>query len=189
MDERSRRAVLGGAGVALAAALAGCNDLFGSGPSDGGGDGGGGDGGGGQPAEVGTPPGGYAAVERWLEGDPNGAKASNYDGTFTDLRGKDTVTIEVGAQGNGGARAFAPVAAVVSAGTKVRWQWTGQGGSHNVVAAPDEQLGESDYEFSSGAPTSGGDVTFSQTLDKSGYLLYHCEPHRSDGMKGGIGVE
>lgn len=181
MHERSRRAVLGTAGVALTAALAGCNGQPDPGSSDGGG--------GGQPGESGTPPGGYAAVERWLEGDSDDAAASNYDGTFTDLRGKDTVTIEVGAQGNGGSRAFAPVAAVISAGTTVRWSWTGQGGNHDVVAAPDEQLGESDYEFASGEPESGSDVTFSQTFPDSGYVLYQCRTHRSDGMKGGLGVE
>lgn len=184
MRDRSRRAVLGSAGAALTAALAGCNDLLGGGtPTDASG------GGGGQSAGSGTPPGGYAAVERWLRGDPDDNEASNYDGSFADLREKDTVTIEVGASGNGGNRAFAPAAAVVSTGTEVRWEWTGRGGAHNVVAAPSEQVGASDWSFRSGAPESGGDVTFTERFSESGHLLYHCEPHRSAGMKGGLGVE
>lgn len=186
MRDRTRRAVLGTTGAALTAALAGCTDLLGGGtPTDAstGGDGGE------QPAEAGSPPGGYAAVERWLQGDPDGNAASNYDGSFADRRGEDVVTIEVGASGNGGNRAFAPAAAVVSTGTEVRWTWTGEGGPHNVVAAPSEQVGASDWSFRSGEPASGGDETFTRTLSESGHLLYHCEPHRSAGMKGGIGVE
>lgn len=185
MRDSSRRAVLGTTGTALAAALAGCNDLLGGGtPTDasGGGDGE-------RPARAGSPPGGYAAVERWLRGDPDGNAAGTFDGSFADLREKDAVTIEVGAPGNGGNRAFAPVAAVVSAGTEVRWEWTGEGGPHNVVSNPGEQVGASDWSFRSGAPESGGDVTFTRTLSESGHLLYHCGPHRSAGMKGGLGVE
>jgi len=70
----------------------------------------------------------------------------------------------------------------------VEWSWTGEGGLHNVEALPTEQLGESDYEFSSGEPVDATGVQYTRTLDETGIVLYHCEPHLSLGMKGGIAV-
>lgn len=211
MSDRSRRAVLGTTGVALATALAGCNDIFGGGgdgsptPTEGEpGDGGtetegetpvgtetetGTADGATTPRQQQTPTGGPKAVNEWLTEDTVGGAAGNYDGEFADKTGEDTVEIAVGAEGNGGAYAFDPPAVVVDAGTEVQWQWTGEGGPHNVEAKPDEQYHTSDYEFSSGQPESGSDVTFSQTLDKSGVALYHCDERLSAGMKGGIVIE
>ncbi|MFC7028272.1 halocyanin domain-containing protein [Halomicroarcula sp. GCM10025324] len=168
----TRRQVLQGVLVGTVAGLAGCS-------GDGGGDGG--------DDEVSADD--YPVIDRWLTETELGGAADNYDGSFADERGADTVTVDVGAEGNGGAFAFGPAAAVVSAGTTVEFRWTGGGNPHNVEALPEEQLGESDYEFSSGEAEGGSGVKYTVTLDEPGIVLYHCEPHFSLGMKGGIAVE
>ncbi|WP_267643919.1 halocyanin domain-containing protein [Haloarchaeobius amylolyticus] len=101
---------------------------------------------------------------------------SNYSGTV-DRRGQESVTIRVGAGSQG--LAFDPPAIMVSSGTTIVWEWTGSGGTHNVVA----QSGEFQSEFSS---SSG--YTFEHTFDDGGVYTYVCEPHRSAGMKGAIAV-
>lgn len=211
MSDRSRRAVLGTSGVALATALAGCNDILGGGDGD--------DGGGDTPTdteedadgtetEAGgtetetaeesvstprqqqTPVGGPASVDKWLRETTVGGAADNYDGEFEDMTDEDVVGIDVAAEGNGGYLAFDPPAVVVSAGTDIHWQWTSHDDqAHNVDANPDEQMNTSDYEFSSGPPQQGGDVMFARTLEKEGVALYHCDEHLADGMKGGVVVE
>ncbi len=156
--------------------LAGCG-------GDGGGDGGnGGDGDTISSSE-------YPAVDEWLTETEVGGADDSYNGEIIDRRDTDNPTIDVGAEGNEGAYAFDPSAVAVSAGTTVRWDWTGEGGLHNVVADPDGQLGESDYEFSSGDPVSGDDNEFSHTFEQSGIALYQCEPHLTLGMKGAIVVD
>ncbi|PSP82859.1 halocyanin domain-containing protein [Halobacteriales archaeon QS_1_68_17] len=104
----------------------------------------------------------------------------NFDGSVSDMTGKDEVIVEVGSRGNGGYFAFYPVAVRVSPGTTVVWEWTGEGGAHNVVAE------EGTYESEL---TDEGGFTFSQTFPSSGDSLYYCEPHRSLGMKGAVVVE
>jgi len=170
----TRRRLLRSVGIA-AMALAGC-----AGDS--------GDGGGGQAPEAVTGED-YPTIDEWLTETEIGVATDNYDGEFADNRDQDTVTIQVGAEGNGGYFAYDPPAIVVSTGTEIRWNWTGEGNTHNVEALPDEQLGESDYEFSSGEPEGGSGVNYTRTFDGSGIALYHCEPHLSLGMKGGIAVE
>lgn len=128
----------------------------------------------------------YPAVDEWLTETEVGGEAPNYDGTIVNQREADTIQVEVGAGENG--IAFEPAAVAVSAGTTVRWEWTGEGGAHNVTARPDDQIGESDYEFSSGDPVDEEGETYEQTLDDSGIALYHCEPHLSVGMKGAVVV-
>ncbi|WP_276257713.1 halocyanin domain-containing protein [Haloglomus litoreum] len=131
----------------------------------------------------------FPAVDDWLTETDVGGADDTYEGTLVDLRDQDTVTIGVGTEGNGDDFAFGPSAVLVSAGTEVVWDWTGDGGRHNVEAEPDDQLGESDYEFSSGEPTQSADTEYRRTLDEAGVVLYHCEPHLSVGMKGGIAIE
>jgi halocyanin-like protein len=172
MNGERRRAFLSRAGIAITVGVAGC--------SGGGGD----DGGDGAPTGE-----DYPAIDEWLTTTEVGDADDTYDGTFVDRRGEDTVRVDVGAEGNGGYFAFGPSALVVSAGTTVEWNWTGQGNPHNVEALPEEQLGESDYEFSSGEAEGGSGVKFSRTLEDPGVVLYHCEPHLPLGMKGGIAVE
>jgi halocyanin-like protein len=177
MDRQTRRSVLRTAGGIVAVGVAGCAGS--DGDSNGTGDG----------------PSGrlqgedYPAIDEWLTETEVGGATSNYDGQLSDRRDRSRVSVNVGASGNDGNFAFAPAALVVDAGTEVRWSWTGEGNQHNVEAEPDGQVGESDYEFSSGEPVDAEGVQFTQTLSETGVALYHCEPHLSLGMKGGIAVE
>lgn len=129
----------------------------------------------------------YPEVDEWLTETEVGGEAPNYDGTIVNQREQDTVQVEVGAGEDG--IAFEPAAVSVSTGTTVRWEWTGEGGAHNVVADPDGQIGESEHEFSSGDPVNEEGETYEETLDDTGIALYHCEPHLSVGMKGAVVVE
>jgi halocyanin-like protein len=63
----------------------------------------------------------------------------------------------------------------------VVWEWTGEGGQHNVVAE--------DGTFDSGDPVAGSDATFEYTFGESGTWLYYCAPHRALAMKGAVVVE
>ncbi|PSQ57101.1 MAG: halocyanin domain-containing protein, partial [Halobacteriales archaeon SW_9_67_25] len=135
----------------------------GAGGGDGGGDSGGGGGGGG-----GTPDfGGYL-------GD-----VGNFGGSVVDARGQDGVTISVGAEGNGGNLAFGPAAVHVDNGATVVWEWTGNGGAHNVVSE--------DGAFESELTGEGG-FTFEHTFGEDGLFNYFCQPHKSVGMKGSVVV-
>ena len=97
-----------------------------------------------------------------------------------DRTGQDEVTIAVGAEGNGGAFGFDPAAVQVDPGTTIVWEWTGEGGQHNVVA----QDGAS---FESDLVTEAG-FTFSQTPESEGVITYYCQPHQQLGMKGVVVV-
>lgn len=116
-------------------------------------------------------------IDAWLQ------DAGNYDGSFAEPeRGPPyEALVDVGAQGNGGHLAFDPPAWVIPTGETVVWQWTGRGGSHNVVSA-----GDSDVQFRSGDPKTSG--KYERTFDTAGVALYYCKPHRSAGMKGAIAV-
>lgn len=131
----------------------------------------------------------YPAVDDWMTESDVGGADSTYEGEILDLREEDGVTIDVGSSGNGDGLAYGPSAVAISTGTEVQWEWTGNGGQHNVEAEPDAQIGESDYEFTSGDPIEGADNDYSYTFEESGIALYHCEPHVSLGMKGSIVVE
>ena len=98
--------------------------------------------------------------------------ANNYDGSVTDARGQDEVTVDVGAGSSG--LAFGPAAVHVDNGATVVWEWTGEGGAHNVIAE--------DGSFESGSPVSSG--TFEHTFDEDGLYEYFCSPHKGQGMKG-----
>ncbi|WP_135829802.1 halocyanin domain-containing protein [Halorussus halobius] len=103
----------------------------------------------------------------------------NFDGVV-DETGSDEVTVDVGAQGNGGNYAFSPAAVSVSTGTTVVWEWTGQGSLHNVVAE--------DGSFESEQTQEEG-FTFEHTFEETGTYEYVCVPHEAMGMKGAIVVE
>lgn len=99
----------------------------------------------------------------------------NYDGTV-DARDEDEVEIAVGA--NGGL-AFDPPAVLITPGMTVRWEWSGGGGSHDVVHV--------DGAFESDRTREAGHI-FEHAFDESGVYRYVCEPHRRAGMKGAIAV-
>ncbi|QLD87869.1 halocyanin domain-containing protein [Natronomonas salina] len=106
----------------------------------------------------------------------------NYEGTV-DYRGEDEVTVAVGA-GDAGVL-FDPPAILVDPGTTVVWEWTGVGGTHNVVHEPGE---EGEAAFESDMYESEGE-TFEFTFDvEEGIFPYFCSPHRAVGMKGAVAV-
>lgn len=96
-----------------------------------------------------------------------------------DKRGQSRVEIVVGASGNGGDFAFAPAAVHVDPDTTVVWRWTGNGGTHNVVAK--DSSFESEYNDAEGK-------TFTYTPDSAGIIRYVCAPHETMGMKGALVV-
>lgn len=104
------------------------------------------------------------------------ANVDNFDG-IADERGKSRVTVAVGAEGNGGGFAFGPAAVRIDPETTVVWEWTGEGGAHNVVAE--------DGSFESEMVGDAG-ATFEHTFDADGVSTYVCVPHEAMGMKGAI---
>ena len=103
----------------------------------------------------------------------------NYDGTH-DYTGQDEVTVEVGAVN--GLR-FSPAAILIDPGTTVVWEWTGEGGAHNVVAE--------DETFNSGETVSEEGATFEHTFDDASdgdTFNYYCNPHKAVGMKGAVAI-
>ncbi len=104
----------------------------------------------------------------------------NFGGETVDATGQSEVTISVGASGNGGNLAFDPPAVHVDAGTTVIWEWTGQGGTHNVVA--------DDGSYESGTAVAEEGTTFENTFEEDGISKYVCSPHEGLGMKGAVVV-
>ncbi len=105
------------------------------------------------------------------------SNTSNAD-KVVDETGASEVQITVGSQANDGAFGFAPAAVRVDPGTTVVWEWTGEGGGHNVVAE--------DGSFESELTSEAGH-TFEWTAE-AGVYRYACTPHKSLGMKGAVVV-
>ena len=101
---------------------------------------------------------------------------SNYEG-IVDERGNSRVTVKVGAEGNGGGFGFGPPAVRIDSGTTVVWEWTGDGGSHDVVAE--------DGTYESELLATAGE-TFEFTFEDEGVSTYACSPHKAMGMKGAV---
>ena len=102
----------------------------------------------------------------------------NFDGTV-DMTGEDEVTVEVGAGAAG--LAFAPPAIHVDPGTTVVFEWTGEGGGHNVV---EQETGERYESERTGEEGTVYDLTF----ETDGISKYVCVPHVGNGMKGAVAV-
>jgi len=166
-DFSRRRFVLGTAAAAATGALAGCSGNGGGNGEDEGEDEGEGNG----EAE------GPEARASSFVGDN---EANLYEGSLEDMTGQDEVTISVGAGDNG--FSFDPSGITVSTGTNVIWEWTGNGGSHNVVSEDG-----SDYEIESDLTDEEG-YTMEQTVDEAGAVLHVCIPHRAQGMYGAVAV-
>ena len=114
-----------------------------------------------------------AQYDGWLDDVPN------YDGTH-DYTGQDEVTVTVGA-GNG--LVFGPAAVLIDPGTTVVWEWSGEGGAHNVVA--------NDETFDSGETVNEAGYTFEHTFEdvsEGDTFNYLCVPHEAVGMKGAIAI-
>ena len=114
--------------------------------------------------------GGSENYEDWFE------NVDNHDGEV-DRTGQSEVAVAVGADDG---FAFEPAAIRVDAGTTVVWEWTGEGGRHNVVER--DGAFESEYHEDAGA-------TFEHEFEDAGLFPYYCAPHREMGMKGGVRVE
>ncbi|WP_435363203.1 halocyanin domain-containing protein [Haloarchaeobius sp. DYHT-AS-18] len=108
----------------------------------------------------------------WFDG------VENYEGTV-DMRGEDEVRISVGAPGNGGNYAFEPAAVRVDSGTTVVWEWTGEGGVHDVRDVDDAYASD---------PTDEAGATYTLTFDGDGISKYACPDHGSSYMRGAIVV-
>jgi halocyanin-like protein len=108
-------------------------------------------------------------------------QVGNFDGSTVDATGQDTVTVEVGVQANGGAYGFGPPAVHVDNGATVQWEWTGNGGGHNVVS-------DGDGPLDSGSTTASAGVNYEHTFEEDGIYPYVCVPHEGLGMKGAIVV-
>lgn len=133
-------------------------------------------------AAVGTAAAAGAAGTASAQAEPDfGGWLEGVDGGFEDHRGESEVTVQVGAEGNGGNYAFAPAGLWVDPGTEVTWEWTGQGQSHNV----NNQEGPGDYQSEIVAEEGH---TFSYTFEEAGISKYQCDPHVSLGMKGAVAV-
>jgi halocyanin-like protein len=162
--DTTRRRVLQVTGAAVATGvLAGCTGS-GNGNSNGNGNGDSGNGGGDSGGD--TPD-----FDGWFD------NVSNYDGV-TDATGESEVSVDVGAGSNG--LQFDSPAIRVDTGTTVLWEWTGQGGGHNVVA--------DNGDFESDLYSDAGE-TFEYAFDSAGTYKYYCNPHKTSGMKGVIVVE
>ena len=98
-----------------------------------------------------------------------------------DARGQDEVSVAVGADDG---YAFDPATIWVSPGTTIVWEWTGNGGNHNVVAE------EGPAGFDSGSPVGdeGATYEYEVTEEDAGITAYKCVPHEGQGMKGGVAV-
>ena len=99
-----------------------------------------------------------------------------YEGTV-DATDSDEVAVAVGA---GGGLSYDPPAVAISPGTTVVWEWTGDGGAHDVAAE--------DGSFTSENVDQEG-FTFEHTFDDPGIYEYYCTPHEAVGMKGAIVVQ
>jgi halocyanin-like protein len=114
--------------------------------------------------------------------------ANLFRGTTADRTGQDSVTVQVGA-GDGGL-AFSPPAIVVDPGTTVTWEWTGNGGGHNVIHDPEAAPDFDEEAFNSGQTVSEAGFTFEFTFEEqqAGWHPYFCSPHQALGMLGVVAV-
>ncbi|ELZ91733.1 halocyanin precursor-like protein [Haloferax mucosum ATCC BAA-1512] len=113
-----------------------------------------------------------------------GGYLDGIDGGYEDLRGESEVTIEVGAAGNGGDLAFAPAGIWIDPGTTVTWEWTGNGGGHNI------KMEEGPASLDSGPAVAEAGTTYEYTFEEAdaGISKYYCSPHQSLGMLGAVAV-
>jgi halocyanin-like protein len=118
---------------------------------------------------------GYEEVDQWV------TETSNFDGSITDHDGSGPATVTVADKGNGGHFAFDPPVLRISPGTTVRWEWTGNGGAHNVIF--------DNHDIGSGHVASESSTTYEHTFETADVYLYYCAPHRALGARGAVIVE
>jgi serine/threonine-protein kinase len=96
------------------------------------------------------------------------------------MTGQSEVVIETGGGENG--FSFNPSGVTVSTGTNIVWEWTGNGGAHNIVSEE-----SSNYDFESELTDEEG-YTTEQIASTAGVMFYVCVPHRAQGMYGAVAV-
>jgi halocyanin-like protein len=114
---------------------------------------------------------------------PSGVTSGNL-GSYQDARGESEVTVQVGAGDSG--LAFDPTQLWVDTGTTITFEWTGNGGAHNVVTVE----GGGPASLDSGDPVGeeGATYEYEVTEEDAGITHYHCVPHTAVGMHGGLAV-
>ena len=133
--------------------------------------------------------GAAAAAEGGGEGGGGGTTKPKFsylqgvDGGYKDFRGQSEVTVKVGASGNGGNVAFKPAGIWIDPGTTVIWEWTGEGGQHNVKTEDGPATLDSELQEAAGETY---EYTFSE--EEAGVTNYKCVPHAGLGMKGAVAV-
>ena len=100
--------------------------------------------------------------------------------SFRDRTGSDTATVTVG-DADRFEQEFTPAVLRVGTSTTVRWEWTGEGGSHNVVS-------DGDGPLDSGDVAAGSEATVEYTFEEPGTYRYHCQPHGGLGARGVVVV-
>ncbi|MCF2238897.1 halocyanin domain-containing protein [Halobacterium salinarum] len=141
-----------------------------------GGDSGGGGGGGSDQPTV------AADYGDWFTKSADGGATGNYTGDTTDKTGTDEVTVEVGADANGGTYGFGPAAVRVDPGTTVTFKWTSN--THNVLV----QSQPDGADWGGHEPIENEGFTHTHTFETAGVYTYYCNPHLTMGMKGAIVV-
>lgn len=111
-------------------------------------------------------------VNGWFNG------VDNYDG-FEDYTDQSEVTVLVG---SGGGFEFEPPAITIAEGTTVIFEWTGEGGEHNV------EHSDTDWENPEGVIDEEGH-TWEREFTEPGTHRYTCWPHDGVGMRGAIFVD
>lgn len=110
-----------------------------------------------------------------------GGYLDGVNGGYEDLRGQSEVTIKVGA---GDGLSFSPAGVWIDPGTTVTWEWTGEGGAHNI------KMEEGPASLDSGAPVKEAGTTYEYTFEEgdAGISKYYCSPHQTLGMLGAVAV-
>lgn len=99
---------------------------------------------------------------------------------FEDYTDQSEVTVMVGTGSQGWE--FEPPAITVTPGTTVVFEWTGEGGSHNV------EHEDTDWQNPEGTIATEGH-SWERDFEDSGTHLYTCWPHDHVGMRGAIFVD
>lgn len=117
----------------------------------------------------------YPTVAKWL------ADVEHYDGTVTDRTGRSAVDVTVADPDVNHALSFTPPAIRIDPGTTVVWNWTGEGGAHDI-AFVDADIPRSELTAERGA-------TFEHTFESTGVYRYYCRPHQGATQMGAVVVE
>jgi len=107
----------------------------------------------------------------------------NFD-RVRDWTGRAEVTIKVGVNNGGQPYGFGPPAVRVNPETTIIWEWTGEGGPHNVIA-------ETDHKINSQLTNRPGytyEYVYDGTMSKV-QIDYYCSTHEQEGMRGVIAVD